>query len=280
MALTTTLQKLEKLDRRWVFLAMAIAVASPLFFKLGLAPKTTPPIKAFYEYVENLPPNSRVLCSFDYDPGSKAELNPMCIAVLEHLMIKGHRPIIITLWATAPALIERNINQVCRDKYGKKYGVDYCYLGQKEGREAVMVAMGKSIRATFPVDFYQTPVDNIPLMNGVDNYTQFAALISVSAGYPGTKEYVQYVTTRFDIPLLSGSSAVSVPEYSAYFQSGQLKGLLTGITGAAEYEKLIGVPGLAITAMDGQTMGHIVIIAFILFGNIVNYFVRRERARS
>jgi hypothetical protein len=274
------IQKLEKLDRRWVFLAMAIAVASPLFFKLGLAPKTTPPVKAFYDYVEALPPKSRVLCSFDFDPGSKAELNPMCFAMLEHLMMRGHRPVIITLWSTAPALIERNVNMICRDKYGKEYGVDYCYLGLKEGREAVMVAMGKSIRTTFPVDFYRTPISQLPIMNGVENYDQFEALFNVSGGYPGTKEYVQYVTTRFDIPLLSGASAVSVPEYAAYFQSGQLKGLLTGITGAAEYEALIGQPGLAITSMDGQTMGHFVIILFILFGNVVYFLSRRQKARS
>ncbi|MBL0060470.1 MAG: hypothetical protein IPP40_03010 [bacterium] len=276
----STLQKLEKLDRRWVFLAMALAVAAPLFFKIGLAPKTTPPVKEFYDYIEALPPGSRVLCSFDYDPGSKAELDPMCISVLEHLMDKGHKPVVITLWSTAPALIERNVNLICRDKYGKQYGTDYVYLGLKEGREAVMVAMGKSIRATFPVDFYGTPVEQIPLMNGVENYEQFQALINVSAGYPGTKEYVQYVTTRFAIPLLSGASAVSVPEYSAYYQSGQLKGLLTGITGAAEYEALLGKPGLALIAMDGQTMGHFVIIAFILFGNIVYFFLRREKARG
>ncbi len=275
----TTLQKLEKLDRRWVFLAMAIAVATPLFFKLGLTPKTTPPVRAFYEYIEKLPPGSRVLCSFDYDPGALAELNPMCLSVLDHLMQHGHRPVVITLWSTAPALIERNVNEICRDKYGRHYGVDYAYLGLKEGREAVMVAMGKSIRRTFPVDFYGTPVDSLPIMSGVENYTQFDVLINVSAGYPGTKEYVQYVTTRFDIPMLSGSSAVSVPEYSAYFQSGQLLGLLTGITGAAEYEALIKTPGLAVTAMDGQTMGHFVIIAFILFGNVVYFFVRREKGR-
>jgi len=276
----STLQKMEKMDRRWVFLAMAIAVAFPLFFKLGLAPKTTPPVRAFYDYIESLPEGSLVLCSMDYDPGSKAELNPMCLSVLDHLMQRKLRVVVITLWSTAPAMVEGNVNEVCRDKYGRLYGVDYAYLGLKEGREAVMVAMGKSLRRTFPSDFYGTTVDSLPIMNGVENYGQFDVLINVSAGYPGTKEYVQYVTSRFDIPLLSGASAVSVPEYSAYYQSGQLRGLLTGITGAAEYEALINVPGLAITAMDGQTMGHFVIIAFILFGNIVYFMTRRNRGRS
>jgi len=276
----TTMQRLDKLDRRWVFLAMAVAVAAPLFFKLGLAPKTTPPVQAFYDYIERLPAGSKVLCSFDYDPGSKAELNPMCVSVLRHLLAKGHRPVVITLWSTAPAMVESNTNEICRDEFGKQYGTDYVYLGLKEGREAVMVAMGKSIRSTFPHDFYGTPVDKLPLMEGVENYSSFECLINVSAGYPGTKEYVQYVTTRFDIPLLSGSSAVSVPEYSAYYQSGQIKGLLTGITGAAEYETLIQAPGLATTSMDGQTMGHFVIIAFIVFGNVVFFMSRRRKGRG
>lgn len=277
MSSKTFLQRMERLDRRWIFLAMGIAVALPLFLRLGLEPKTTPPVRAYYDFIESLPEGSKVLCSFDYDPGSLAELNPMCHATLRHLMERKIKPIIITLWSTAPALMERNVNRVCRDEYGKEYGTDYVYLGLKEGREAVMVAMGRSIRATFPQDFYGTPVNDIPLMNNVENYASFAALINVSAGYPGTKEYVQYVTTRFAIPMVSGSSAVSVPEYSAYYQSGQLKGLLTGITGAAEYERLLGKPDLAMTAMDGQTMGHFVIIAFILFGNAVFFLARRGK---
>jgi hypothetical protein len=114
-------------------------------------------------------------------------------------------------------------------------------------------------------------------MQDVENYASFALLVNVSAGYPGTKEYVQYVQGRFSIPLISGSSAVSVPEYSAYFQAGQLQGLLTGITGAAEYEILIKKAGLAMIAMDGQTMGHFTIIAFIIFGNVVFYLSRRKR---
>jgi hypothetical protein len=279
MSSKTLLQRMERLDRRWIFLAMGIAVALPLFLRLGLEPQTTPPVRAYYDFIESLPEGSKVLCSFDYDPGSLAELNPMCFATLRHLLERKLKPIVITLWSTAPALIERNVNTICRDEYGKQYGKDYVYLGLKEGREAVMVAMGRSIRATFPQDFYGTSIDALPLMNDVENYGSFSALVNVSAGYPGTKEYVQYVTTRFAIPLVSGSSAVSVPEYSAYYQSGQLKGLLTGITGAAEYEQLLHKPGLALTAMDGQTMGHFVIIAFILFGNAIYFLARRGKEK-
>ena len=272
------LNTLETLDRRWIFLAMGIAVAIPIFFHLGLVPEPSPPVKAFYETIENLPRHSRVLCSLDYDPGSKAELDPMSIAVLRHLLQNGHKPVVITLWQTAPSMIEGVCNQVCAREFKKEYGKDYAYLGLKEGREAVMVAMGRSIRDAYPEDFYGTPIGNLPLMQDIENYSSFALLVNVSAGYPGTKEYVQYVEARFSIPLISGASAVSVPEYAAYYQAGQLKGLLTGMTGAAEYESLIHRPDVAILAMDGQTIGHFVIIGFILLGNLVFLINRRRKA--
>jgi hypothetical protein len=274
----TLLDKLDTLDRRWIFLAMGIAVAIPIFLHLGLVPEPSPPVKAFYEAIENLPPNSRVLCSFDYDPGSRAELEPMSVAVLRHLLMRGHKPVVITLWQTAPSMIEGVCNRVCGREFKKEYGKDYVYLGLKEGREAVMVAMGRSIRDAYPEDFYGTPIGELPLMQDVENYSSFALLVNVSAGYPGTKEYVQYVEARFDIPLISGASAVSVPEFAAYFQAGQLAGLLTGMTGAAEYEALIQKPDVAVLAMDGQTIGHFVIIAFIVLGNLVFLINRRRRA--
>ncbi len=270
--------KLETLDRRWVFLAVGIAVAIPIFFRFGLQPNTTPPVQAFYDSIENLPPNSRVLCSFDFDPGAKAELLPMSTAVLRHLLEKGHRPVVYTLWSLSPSMMEEQCNKICKREFGKEYGVDYAYLGFKEGREAVMVSMGRSMRDAFPNDFYGTPISELPIMSDVENYSSFELLVNISSGYPGTKEYVQYVEARFDIPLISGSSAVSVPEYAAYFQSGQLQGLLTGIMGAAEYEQLISRPDLALVAMDGQTIGHLVIIAFILFGNLVYMINRRRKA--
>lgn len=272
------LDKLESLDRRWIFLAIGLAVAFPIFIRFGLQPHVSPPVQAFYDTIEQLPPHSRVLCSFDFDPGAKAELLPMCVAVLRHIIEKGHKPVIFTLWSLAPSMVEEQCNEICRREYGLTYGVDYVYLGFKEGREAVMVSMGRSMRDAFPTDFYGTPIEELPIMSDVENYSSFALLVNISSGYPGTKEYVQYVEARFDIPLISGASAVSVPEYAAYYQSGQLEGLLTGMTGAAEYEKLIHRPALGHIAMDGQTVGHLVIIAFIVFGNLVYLLNRRRKA--
>jgi hypothetical protein len=54
-------------------------------------------------------------------------------------------------------------------------------------------------------------------------------------------------------------------------QSGQLKGLLGGMAGAAEYEKLRGEKGKATKGMDAQSLAHAFIALCIIAGNIVQW---------
>jgi len=56
----------------------------------------------------------------------------------------------------------------------------------------------------------------------------------------------------------------------------QLVGLLGGLKGAAEYELLINKPGFATKGMDAQSVAHLIIILFILIGNI-GYFATRKQ---
>ena len=66
------------------------------------------------------------------------------------------------------------------------------------------------------------------------------------------------------------------PDLYPFLQSGQMKGLLGGLAGAAEYEALVGAPGLGTTGMQPQSVTHLIIILFILVGNTV-YFITRRR---
>jgi hypothetical protein len=277
MSSETFLYKLEHLDRRWIFLAVAVAVLLPLFFPLRIPLQPSASTKAYFAEIEKLPPGSLVLMSGDFDPGSKAELYPMTEASLRHIFRKNLRVVIFSLWPAGPPMIELALQKIMTERGNdKKYGVDFVNLGYKEGREAVIVEMGRAIKTTFPKDYHNTPVDSLPLMSEVSNYASFPLFVNISVGYPGTKEYVQYAQSRFNINMISGAGAVSVPEFSAYLQSGQLKGMLSGIAGCAEYEQLLKKPALALTFMDAQSAGHVLIVFMIVFGNVV-YFVTRKK---
>src|SRR5262249_59488027 len=104
-------------------------------------------------------------------------------------------------------------------------------------------------------------------------------LISISAGYPGTKEWVQQVQARFHVRMISGCTAVSAPEYYPYLRSGQLLGLLGGMAGAAEYERQTALPGPATRGMDAQSLAHVLVAICIIAGNVVQWR-RRSEPRS
>lgn len=52
-------------------------------------------------------------------------------------------------------------------------------------------------------------------------------------------------------------------------------GFIYGMAGAAEYEALVKKPGSAAAAMDTQSIGHALIILFVVLGNI-GYIVQRN----
>ena len=49
--------------------------------------------------------------------------------------------------------------------------------------------------------------------------------------------------------------------------------------GAAEYEALTGSPGIGTSGMDAQSIAHLVIVLFIVFGNIT-YFIETQRSKK
>jgi len=61
-----------------------------------------------------------------------------------------------------------------------------------------------------------------------------------------------------------------------YLQAGQIEGIIGGLKGAAEYEKLVEHPGGGIVGMTAQSVGHIAIIIFIILGNIGYFAIRRK----
>jgi hypothetical protein len=267
---------LERLDRRWIFLVMGLLVLGPLLHPLYLPLTVTEHVKNFVTAIDRVPNGSTVLMSCDYDPGSIPELVPMTRTAMRQLLSKNCKVVITVLWPAGPGLVDSVTRRVADEFPGKRYGVDWINLGYKAGNEAVMVVMGQGIANAFPRDYSGGETRSFPIMHNVRDYASFPLLVNISAGYPGTKEWVQQVQSRFHIPMVSGCTAVSAPEYYPYLQSGQLQGLLGGMAGAAEYEKARGEKGTATRGMDAQSLGHVFVALCIVLGNVV----RRVRPRG
>lgn len=274
-------QKLLAVDRRVVFALVAVAIIIPFFLNFPIKITVSPPVQAVYDYVEKLPPGSLVMISCDYDPPSAPELQPMTETMLKHFFLKDLKVIILGLWPQGSVQANIALEVVMRDPILKaknlKYGVDYVNLGFTAGNEFVIIRMGTNIHAAFPVDFNGTKISELPLMKNVKNFDNIAFVFNISAGYPGTYEWVIFGVDRYRFKLGAGNTAVQAPLVSPYVQSGQLIGLLGGMRGAAEYEEVSHYYGKALGFMRSQTFSHAVVIFFIVVGNLAYFMTRGKR---
>lgn len=271
--------KLGYVDRRWIFLIIAVVVMYPLFKPLGLPIRPTESSQEVFNTIDALPQGSKVLLSCDYGPSTKPEIHPMAVGVLRHLFEKGHQVYVTCLWPDGQFMARDALDQVAENEYGLSYGEDYVLLGFRPGNEAVIKGIVSDIRKMYTIDSRAIPIGDIPMMEGIKNINDFDLLFSASAGYPGTVEWVQLAADPTGITMSSGVTSIQVNEVMPYVDAGQIKGILAGMPGAAEYEKLIGKPGIGTSGMDAQSIAHIVIVMFIIFGNIA-FYLERQRSKK
>lgn len=274
---------LKTLDRRWIFLMMAAAVAIPILWDIQFREQPGQFAQDVFDAIENLEPGDPVLMAWDYDPSTEGELGPMATAFAMHCSEKKAKLYFITLLPVGPQMIEQSIDKVIRADYPDMvYGVDYVNLGFKSGYEGVIKVIVTSLRGLYTTDARGTNIDQIPMCREIDNIQKMKLIVNVSGAYPGMKEWVQYAVTPYQgkLKLVGGSTGVQAPQFFPYIPD-QMAGMLTGIKGAAEYEQLVlnkyrpTNPDAkylqARRRMGPQAMGHILMVGLIILGNVV-YF--------
>jgi len=287
------LKKMLFIDRRIIYLLVAAGALYPIIRPIGLPVIPTKPVAALYDAVEKMGPENAVIVSFDYGPSSEPELNPMAGAILRHLFLRKIKVVVLALFPLGGnEEAKSELNKVV-DEYDLQYGVDYVNLGYKEGGQAVMKRMAISIADVFPVDVDGRPTADMPIMAQAKNYSDISLLISLATGIIG-EWWANLVNPQFGVPVSVGCTAVSAPKYYAYLRAGQMMSLLGGLKGASEYEKLLkdGYASVrqtyekpeekkasATTGMDVQSIVHVIIIAFIVFGNVIFFATRKEGSK-
>jgi len=273
---------LANIDRRFIYLLVGLGAAAPLLFSFDLPVKATPPVRAVYATVEEIARKSdraAVLISFDYDPGSEAELQPMARAILRHCFQRNLRVVGVSHWAGNTDLVEEAFATAASD-YGRKPGQDYVFMGFKTGGGALVIDMGKDFPGAFPQDARGNDTRNMEAMRGIRSLKDFDYVIALAAGTPGIEMWIAYGQERYRFKMGGGCTAVIAPDEFPFLQAGQLNGLIGGLAGAAEYETLIGRKDEAVSGMRPQSVVHVVVILLIATGNLFYFLSRRKGAES
>lgn len=280
-------QRFLHLDRKWIFIGIGVVVIIPILYPLRLPIKPTEPSIDLFNYIDALGPESdAVWLVIGFDPGTMPELMPMAKQVLRHCLSRGI-PVVLHggLWPAYIGMAKMAMDDIAAEFPDKISGEDYVFLGYVPGVTAVILSIGIDIESTFGADYYGVPIDSLPMMKEIKNYSDISIVVDIS-GTRSPEYWLMYGQERYGVDVGVGCTAVSAPAYYAFLQSGQMVGLFGGLKGAAEYEELMARKGYptgrrpATIGMDSQSFGHLLIVLLVIFGNIGYFIVRRGERKE
>ncbi|HOP08021.1 MAG TPA: hypothetical protein PLF13_12100 [candidate division Zixibacteria bacterium] len=278
----------KEVERRVIFLFIFVAVAAPILFPITFEEKATPVVRNLFDKIESMPPGSTVLISFDYDPAMAPEVQPMANALSRHCLVKGHKVVFMCLWATGQTLLTQTLENTILPEFPDIVdGVDYISVGYKAGNEGVLNVVVTDFKKMFPTDINGVPLNQTEIFKPIKSCADFDLILALGGGRPGPKEWVLFVGDVANVPIGVGVAAVVAPQLYPYYPR-QVVGILGGVKGAAEYESELAKthprfaetdqPGLRM--MGPQTLAHLVIMAFIVIGNVAMFMARRKGGKA
>ena len=277
------LARFYHLNPRWLYLAFTIVLLIPLLVAI---PK--PEFKAsrgpvgVYKVLDGCPPGGVILLDSSWDLGAKPESLSQLECFVNDLCRRKIKFVMFSTVFFGPIFAQDVIRPIA-EASGYKYGEDWVDLGflkpPNDNMSLLLDAFLRDIPGTRPVDFFGTPVKDIPIMRRVKTAKDFNMAMTISYA-PDPAAWLGIGKSQHGMTVAFGSAAIMAPYYYAFLDSGQLSGLLAGNRGAYEYESLTGMYGLGSKAMMFFAFGLCFLIFAVLMGNLGFWASARLRSKS
>jgi hypothetical protein len=210
--------------------------------------------------VKNIPSGSRVLVVVDYEPSLAGEMEAISAPMMDQIVLLSHPN--LSFISTSPngtALIERLVSNTSINQAG----LQYLNLGYLPGG------------ATGVLGFIESPGQVNPLA-GIQSFSEYSALVVLSDHAESGRLWVEQLQSQKQVdavlanqPLLMVASAQAGPLLQPYVSSGQISGLISGISDAVKYETKNNLPaGITRSYWDTFGIGLMMSIALIIVGSL------------
>ncbi|HKY53303.1 MAG TPA: hypothetical protein VJM08_03310, partial [Anaerolineales bacterium] len=234
--------------------------------------------------VANIPEGSHMLVVVDYEPSLAGEMEAISGPLLDQIVLLRHPR--LSFLSTSPngsALAERlmsntNINKSSPSGLGYNAGEHYFNLGFLPGGAAGVL------------EFIQAPQVAMP-SSGVTRLSDYSAIVVLTDHAESGRIWVEQLQTLRQTdplfptlanqPLLMVSSAQAAPLLQPYVASGQITGMINGLSDAARYEFVNNSrPGIARAYWDTFGVGLMLAIAAITLGSLWSLFTGLRARRA
>lgn len=275
------LRILQTVDRRVLYVLLMLSVTLPFFLKVRLPMRVSPATQALYDKIEKLEAGDFVLLAIDWSAGTRGENGPQTEAIITHLMRKKCRFAMLAFEPQSPTLCQAIAERLGK-VYGSVEGKDWINWGYRVDAKNYLKGFVQDIPSVVKTTNKQEDVTNLekfPVMKGIKTASDIKFLIDIA---PSSiyQTYIQFVAGAKKVPMGVAPTSVMVPEVYNYLDSGQIAGMMPGLPGAGEYESLLQTNTKVTGFANSASFAHILIILFIVLGNVAMILERRQNARS
>ncbi len=280
----------NRLQRRpWLEAVLFMGLVGALLWgaephRQGPGQHALPGLDQAHQQLDSLPPNSLVLVNWAYDPATAGEMDFVAQPVVEHLLRKEAKLIVVSQLPGGPASARRviaraedTLRRPSRAQFTANQAIEGGFL---PGGAASLPLLGAAPAQALPVD---------PRWVGLRDRFDIALLadsgpalsLVVAAGAEDVRRWLEQVQPYNGAPVVAVTSAVVDPSIRPYLDSGQLAGLVSGWDGGRAYirrsERTRSVEEQARSSrlVSGLNWGIGILIAAILLGNLVGLTERR-----
>lgn len=282
-----------KIDRRLIYLFVFLALSWPLLTQWSVPAARMEAAERLYNLIESTPVASPdiALVAFDFGPSLVAENGTQAEVVLEHLMRRRVPIALFSLYIQAEPFLKSLPEKVAarlmkeHPEQRWEYGRDWINLGYRPNGVLTLQGMQKSenIAELLATDAQGNKLSDTPLFKGVKTLENIKLLVELSGLVGMLDAYIAFFQKGNFRPAFGhGCTSITIPEAFIYLDSGQIGGLLEGISGAAWYSTLLEkrypnrLPDRSGVMNTALGVAHGVILLLILVGNVTGLRGRKR----
>lgn len=257
-----------------ILLVCTLLCIIPTYFSLNLPMDISSQTMDFINVLDAVPEGGKVifgLGSWDYvtEPDFSS-------SVIKAVCDRNLKFVVVAWYPVAPIGFDINAHEQVRieETYGYVYGTDYVIFPFTAGGETAMASIAADFWGTFSTDYYGIPLEDLPLMEGINTLNDFDVAI-VNAGQ-ASDYYLMIVRqwpANYDIPTLQ---LTHLPITSAYYGT-YINGGLDGLRGRVEFEIVAGHPGEEVAKVEARNIGQTLIIIACFMGIAATQLARTKK---
>lgn len=279
--------------RRLIYLLMLLAVGLPIVFGISQKPSRLVSAERMYDVVEQIKaqPGEVAMIWLDFGPNTIAENEPQARVLIEHLFRRRIPVVLLSQYQQAERFLTKIPSEVAQRLESEmpgqqwRYGEAWINAGFRPGGSIFIQSMvnAADVSKFLGRDVNGMPIAQYPVFSSIGGVER-VKLVGEITGLVGVFDNIIqfFQKNEYRPTIVHGCTSITIPEAYIFLDSGQLKGLLEGIAGAAWYSEVLKehFPNSEnkelLVTNTALSAAHIVLILLIVLGNIVPLFERRR----